>query len=621
MKKYELLCFWNYEKNDTNPATDKLKSKEKYHWKCKVGHEWIERLDHRKQKATICKICEKIKVLDENLLSEWDYNSSLNKDLDPHSLICNAKQRIGWKCYRGHEWEARLDHRQSSKSNCPYCSGHKIIEDKTSLGAMFPELLEEWDYGKNSISPFQVAAKTIETYWWKCKSNHKWSASVANRTRRGDSCPYCNKSRASGEYNLTTEYPGIIDLWHYEQNLKKPEEYLPFSNDKVIFKCQFGHSWQDKISAVVSGNRCEVCYPRHEYQPVSEKYNLAHISPELAKEYDNKKNVMLASVVSPYSGKKVWWICSLCSYEWEATVDNRQRGKKCPKCSNWTGTSFSEQAIYYYLRQAHREVKSRYKFNVKDETIEIDIFFKALKVAIEYDGYYYHLDKAELDEKKNHLLNESGIKVIRVRESNGHKKKLPELKGDFYKIDHDGSNLVNLNATIKQLLVLIKDITEEDYGSNEIDISKDGMKIKELYRKDKSSKSLAKKNVTAEAQWDYEKNGDLSPHDVYPSDTTEVFWHCKVCDNKWSQRIVIRNRDSKCPYCTGARVNSENSFAAVQPNLLKYWDYGKNDIDPAETKCNVKAVCFFKCDNCKAEWNEAIRNLIRRKKICKTCGR
>lgn len=325
MDKDELLYFWNYEKNDINPTTDKLKSKEKYHWKCKGGHEWIERLDYRKQKATICKICEKVKVLDENLLSEWDYNSSLNKYLNPHNLICSAKQRIGWKCYRGHEWEARLDHRQSSKSGCPYCSGHKIIEDETSLGAMFPELLEEWDYEKNNISPFQVAAKTIEPYWWKCKSNHKWSVSVANRTRRGDSCPYCNKSRASEEYNLTTEYPSIVEQWDYEHNLKKPEEYLPFSNDKVIFKCQFGHSWQDKISAVVSGNRCEVCYPRKEYQSVSEEYNLAHTSPELAKEY-NKNNIIPAHEVSPYSGKKVWWICSFCSHEWETTVDNRQRG-------------------------------------------------------------------------------------------------------------------------------------------------------------------------------------------------------------------------------------------------------------------------------------------------------
>ncbi|MFJ7668269.1 zinc-ribbon domain-containing protein [Lysinibacillus sp. NPDC097195] len=61
------------------------------------------------------------------------------------------------------------------------------------------------------------------------------------------------------------------------------------------------------------------------------------------------KNNVPSYKVSPYSGKKVWWICSICSNEWEATVDNRQRGKNCSKCSSWTGTSFSEQAICYYM--------------------------------------------------------------------------------------------------------------------------------------------------------------------------------------------------------------------------------------------------------------------------------
>ncbi|WP_186278736.1 zinc-ribbon domain-containing protein [Lysinibacillus sp. BW-2-10] len=620
MSESGILCFWDYDKNEINPLVMRPKAKEKYYWKCNLGHEWIERLDKRKRKESVCKICEKVKTLDSPLISEWDYESKLNKNIDPTSLVCNARQRIGWVCFKGHKWEARLDHRISSNSGCPFCSGHKIIKEESSLAALFPYLLKEWDYEKNDVSPFAVASKTTSSYHWRCKEGHSWSGSVANRTRRGDSCPYCNKTRASEEYNLITEYPQIIELWDYEHNTKQPQEYLPFSNEEVVFKCSIGHKWKDKISAIVSGNRCEVCYPRKGYREVDEYYNLAYFSPELAIEYDENKNKKLSNEISPYSGKKVWWCCSKCHNEWQATVDNRQRGRNCPKCSEWVGTSFSEQAIFYYMRQAYKNVENRYKLELADISFEIDIFFKALKVAIEYDGYFYHIDKVGNDEKKNQILTENEIKLIRVRESNGTEKELPHLKGDFYTIEHDGNKLDNLTLLINKLLILIKDITGVEGEKIEIDVVKDARQIRELYKSNKFIKSLAVKNPMASEQWDYKKNGTLTPHDVYPSDLTEVFWKCHICDNSWKQKIMIRNRDSRCPYCTGARVNGKNSFAAIYPELAKYWDYEKNvEIKPSQVKPGVKEVFFFKCICCKTSWSEVLRNITRRKVICKIC--
>ena len=35
----------------------------------------------------------------------------------------------------------------------------------------------------------------------------------------------------------------------------------------------------------------------------------------------------------PNSNKKVWWKCSL-GHEWQATIHNRSKGKRCPYCSN-----------------------------------------------------------------------------------------------------------------------------------------------------------------------------------------------------------------------------------------------------------------------------------------------
>ena len=60
-----------------------------------------------------------------------------------------------------------------------------------------------------------------------------------------------------------------------------------------------------------------------------------------------------------------------------------------------SGTSFEEQAIYYYIKQLFRDAVNRgiYSFN-DNESIELDIYIPCLRFAIEYDGAYWHNRKA-----------------------------------------------------------------------------------------------------------------------------------------------------------------------------------------------------------------------------------
>ena len=84
------------------------------------------------------------------------------------------------------------------------------------------------------------------------------------------------------------------------------------------------------------------------------------------------------------SGKKACWICSN-GHKWEARINSRSRGRNCPKCNKEYGTSFPEQAIYYYL-SLYFNCENRYNYN----GFEIDIFLPDQKIAIEYDGEYFH---------------------------------------------------------------------------------------------------------------------------------------------------------------------------------------------------------------------------------------
>jgi len=57
--------------------------------------------------------------------------------------------------------------------------------------------------------------------------------------------------------------------------------------------------------------------------------------PNLLLDWDTEKNVPLTPYeVTIGSGKKVFWRCHVCGYEWTASINNRAKGRGCSSCSN-----------------------------------------------------------------------------------------------------------------------------------------------------------------------------------------------------------------------------------------------------------------------------------------------
>ena len=71
-----------------------------------------------------------------------------------------------------------------------------------------------------------------------------------------------------------------------------------------------------------------------------------------------------------------------------------------------------------------------------------------------------------------------------------------------------------------------------------------------------SNKKVGKENNLAimrpdlAAEWDYEKNEDLTPFDLVPGSTIIVGWVCNIKQHKWKMRIIDRAiKGRKCPEC------------------------------------------------------------------------
>lgn len=196
-----------------------------------------------------------------------------------------------------------------------------------------PELAKEWHPTKNgNLKPEHTKPGSNKKIWWICPKGHEYQLRVNARTIRGNGCPYCSNHRVLKGYNdLATQNPLLAREWNYEKNKITPFEVTSSSGKKVWWRCSNDHEWETTVSKRAIGTGCPYCSGKK----VLKGYNdLETINPILAREWNYDKNIaILPSEVSVHSARKVWWKCSKCNHEWQATIDKRSNGRGCPKCA------------------------------------------------------------------------------------------------------------------------------------------------------------------------------------------------------------------------------------------------------------------------------------------------
>ena len=198
------------------------------------------------------------------------------------------------------------------------------MNKNNSLATLRPDLAEEWNWEKNGeLTPSDVTCGSNKKVWWMCKYGHEWMASINNRNR-GTGCPYDAGKKVHKNNSLATLRPDLAEEWNYKKNRDlTPSDVTCGSDKKVWWKCRNGHEWEATVDKRNRGRKCPFC---------SKAKSLATVKPELAIEWNHEKNGDLTpNDVTCGSKKKVWWKCKE-GHEWEASIDNRNRGTRCPKC-------------------------------------------------------------------------------------------------------------------------------------------------------------------------------------------------------------------------------------------------------------------------------------------------
>lgn len=266
-----LLKKW-HPRNTLDPNEVSASSGKKVWLICERDHEWEATIASLNRDNVHCPYCYGRKVCVDNCLATLNpelskqWHETKNGITTPFDVTLGSNKQVWWKCSKNHEW--RCSTKERKKNNCPFCSGRRVAREN-SLAEVFPNLADEWNHARNGKGPEQYTAFSGERVWWKCSKDgsHEWEAIVANRSKAGTGCPYCNHKFPTNDTSFGSVAPNdLLEEWHPLKNELTPSDVLPFSKAKVWWRCKrnAAHEWEASVSNRHGSNTgCPYCCQNH----------------------------------------------------------------------------------------------------------------------------------------------------------------------------------------------------------------------------------------------------------------------------------------------------------------------------------------------------------------------
>lgn len=499
----------------------------------------------------------------------------------------------------------------------PYRDSNHNIKINSKPKVSETDLAKEWDYILNEKGPEHYTTGSDKKVFWKCKKcKLSYDSVISSRgnpkTKTG--CPYCSFQKVSYFHNLKIKYPEVTKYFLEDKNNIKASEVHPGSKKNYWWKCDNNHIFENKPSNMTKTNKksCRFCNGIEAWPGES----FGDLHPNLVKEIDRdlEKDFDEFSVV-PGSHKKINWICNK-GHKWKTNIYSRAiKGHGCKKCK--MPYSREEVRIYSELKLIFKDTKIRFKKFGE----EVDVFIPSHNLAIEFDGYYWHLNKEQRDTDKTHELLNNKINVIRVREN------LNPIKGainvnvktaifenkDFILILNQIKNLISK----KELIIKInKRLKLSNFQNDEL-----YLKILADMPAPVYENSLEAVYPEAAKKWDYSKNYPLTPEHISKGSQQKFWFICNKKNHSYDVRVgEIVKKNHICPFCMGKRIDKSNSLATLFPEIASEWHPTKNhNLLPTAVAPNYAKKVWWLCEK-GDEYEGTCNKRVNSKSGCPYCS-
>ncbi len=488
------------------------------------------------------------------------------------------------------------------------------LSDKNNLKFNNPELAEEWHPYKNGdLTPDKVTPYSQKKVWWICEEDHEWEATVLNRNN-GSGCPYCAGRIATEDYNLSVVFPGVAKQWHPTKNRGlTPDKVTPGSSKKVWWLCERGHEWKTSVSLrTSSGTSCPYCVRRK----LNKKTVFSSAYPDVAKQwhpYKNKPSGLTPDKVSPFSNKKVWWLCES-GHEWMASVASRSRSDICPYCIGlYASPEYNLQVINPGLARQWHPTKNG---NLTPDKVTPGSGIRAWWLCDKGHEWTAIVGGRNKGSNCPYCAGRYATKEKNLL------KVYPGIAKEWHPYKNKPSGLtpgkVSPFSTKKvwwqcdkghEWQARIQNRTKKGNGCPYCS----GRKASKEY-------NLLVVYPRIANQWHPYKNkpSGLTPGKVSPFSNKKVWWQCDK-GHEWQARINNRSNGTGCPYCSGKKTSKEYNLLVVYPRIANQWHPVKNgELTPDKVMPKSNKKAWWICDK-GHEWKAVIASRTGGNRGCPHC--
>ena len=470
----------------------------------------------------------------------WAYG--FNGDYDPAKLGVHSNHSFKWKCPQcGEIFSAWTKTAISHEGLCKKCYKPTKVRKHTEgmikrngSVADIPEVVEIWHEDNPDPSTICKSADlTVKIY---CKDCGKIvERTVKNITHHNQYyCLDCAEQRRRKAYAKTRmenhetceAYPEIMAIWDWERNEKRPEEVPAGGVQTIYLKCpKCGKRWKSmpyarKGKHPCCGNCGRTIGAKKNAQEHIKKFGsfgdkyLQYVSWW----HPTKNGTATPFNIAPNDKELRHFRCDR-GHTFTAKPCNLgpKRGG-CPKCKPGIHSSFMGKAVFFYLKQL---TKAQSEKRIKDTMFTMDVYLPELKTCIEYDGVNFHKGNKAMtrDLRKNDLLEERGIRLIRIMEWQSDHHNVCTI---FY--DYDKGDFQSCMNTLCDMLSL---------PHIEVNMERDTPAIYKLLHPDVLENSITKVAPQIVRYWDKKANGGISADKVAANSHLLFHWRCPDCSDTW----------------------------------------------------------------------------------------
>jgi hypothetical protein len=344
---------------------------------------------------------------------------------------------------------------------------------------------------------------------------------------------------------------------------------------------------------------------------VSRDYNLAVIYPKLARQWHPTRNGSLTPRdVTPYSNKRMWWICKK-GHEWRVSVSNRaQFGTGCPYCSGKkVCADNSLEHVAPGIADQWHPVKN------------VDLTPKDVPAGSNKRLWWICRKGHEWQAKVSERRNGSGCPYClgkRASKSHNLQIKNPRLAAEWHPTKNGKLRPKDVTPKSSKKVWWM---CEKGHQWQDTVLARSKGKGCPHFQHRKVSRvkvnCLATIAPEIAKQWHPRLNGTLTPKYVKPSSNRKVWWICHK-GHVWQARVSDRRNGSSCPYCLGRRATKERNLQKKNPRLAAEWHPTKNgELFPRDVTPGSAKKVWWICAN-GHEWEAVV---ARRKKggTCPYC--